>query len=462
MLFFGLILLNFAKELTPMIKLKKGLDLPITGDPNQEVSAGRQVSKVALLGDDVVGMKPTMEVNVGDKVQTGQLLYTDKKTEGVRYTSPASGEVIEINRGERRAFQSIVIKVDGDSHVNFETYKGQDVSSYDNESMQALLIESGMWPSIRRRPYSKVAVPGEKPDAIFVTAIDTHPLASDPAHFIKAHQAAFNTGVKALTKMCEKVFVCTKPNPGFEVPSEAKTETFDGPHPAGLVGTHIHFLNPVGEKNFVWHIPYAEVVAIGKLIETGKLFTERYVSLAGPMANQPRIVKTRVGASIDELVEGEHKTDTQVRTVSGSVLGGRKADGPFAYLGRFHQQVSLVEEGGKREFLGWHSPGVDKYSLKPVFLSKLLPKKFNFDADTNGSLRSIVPIGSYEAVMPMDMLPTFLLRSVMSGNTDMQIKLGALELDEEDLALCNFVDPSKNDFAVKLREGLTRIEKEGL
>lgn len=445
-----------------MIKIRKGLNLPITGEPNQEVSAGNPVSTVALIGDDVVGMKPTMLVKVGDKVQMGQKVYSDKKTEGVFYTAPASGEVIEINRGEKRAFQSLVIRVEGDSHVDFSSYLGGDLSQYDSASMQALLIESGLWASMRRRPFSKVAAPGEKPHAIFVTAIDTHPLAADPKHFIGAHQAAFSLGIKALKKLAEKVFVCTKPNPGFEVPSEATTEAFDGPHPAGLAGTHIHYLNPVGEKNFVWHIPYSEVVAIGKLIESGRLFTERYVSLAGPLASQPRIVKTRVGANLGELTRGETKQADNIRIVSGSVLGGRKAEGPLEYLGRFHHQVSLIEEGGKREFMGWHSPGFNKFSVKSVFLSKLIPKKFDFDADTNGSLRSIVPIGSYEKVMPLDILPTFLLRSVMSGNTDMCVKLGALELDEEDLALCSFVDPSKNDFATKLRASLNQIEKEGL
>lgn len=445
-----------------MIKLKKGLDLPISGDPNQEVSQGNQVSKVALIGDDVVGMKPSMAVQVGDKVKTGQLLYTDKKTEGIRYTAPASGEVIEVNRGDKRAFQSVVIKIEGDEHVSFEAYKGSDLSSYDAQGLKDLLIEAGAWPSIRRRPFSKVAVPTETPDAIFVTAIDTHPLAADPKHFINANAAAFKVGVQAMKKLCDKVIVCTAPNAGFDVPAEGQKEEFAGPHPAGLVGTHIHFLNPVGEKNCVWHITYAELIAIGKLLENGKLFSERYVAVAGPMAKKPRIIKTRTGANLEELMKDEVKTDANVRIVSGSVLGGRKSEGPFAYLGRFHNQISVIEEGGKREFLGWHSPGFDKYSVKPVFLSKLLPKKFALDADTNGSLRSIVPIGSYEKVMPLDILPTFLLRSVMSGNTDMLIKLGALELDEEDLALCNFVDPSKNDFSTKLREGLTQIEKEGL
>ncbi len=206
---------------------------------------------------------------------------------------------------------------------------------------------------------------------------------------------------------------------------------------------------------------YQDVIAIGKLVETGRLHTQRVVSIAGPAARNPRLVKTRVGACLTELVKEEtHETDT-IRTISGSVFGGRTASGNFCYLGRFHNQVSLLKEGTDREFLGWHSPGFNKFSIKNIYVSKLMPRKMAFDTNANGSLRSIVPIGSYEKVMPLDILPTFLLRSVMSGNTDMCVKLGALELDEEDLSLCTFVDPCKNDFAPRLRANLTTIEKEG-
>lgn len=443
-----------------MIKLKKGLKLPIEGEPQQKIETGPTVSHVALIGDDVIGMKPSMMVKVGDKVKAGQLLYTDKKTPGVNYTAPASGEVTEINRGAKRAFQSLVIRVEGDDHVDFESYKGSDLTSYDSKSVKTLLIESGLWPSLRRRPFSKVAHPEETPSSIFVTAADTHPLAADPSLVINENEAAFKLGLQVMHKLCSKVFLCT--GAGAQIPTvdTVTKKEFNGPHPAGLVGTHIHFLDPVGEKKFVWHIDYQNLIAIGKLVETGKLYTERVVSVAGPQAKNPRLIKTRWGASLTELTKDEKKSDN-VRIISGSVFGGRTAAGPFAYLGRFHHQVSVLNEGGNREFFGWHSPGFDKFSLKPIYISKLLSKKFNFDTDTNGSLRSIVPIGSYEKVMPLDIYPTFLLRSIMSGNTDMCVKLGALELDEEDLSLCTFVDPCKNDFGPHLRANLTTIEKEG-
>ena len=445
-----------------MIKIKKGLNLPIEGTPEQKVHQGPKVSKVALIGDDVVGMKPTMEVQIGDKVKVGQLLYTDKKTEGVRYTSPASGEVVEINRGARRAFQSVVIKVEGDDHQDFESYKGSELSGYKDADVRALLLESGMWPSLRRRPFSKAARPDETPSSIFVTAIDTHPLAADPAIVIKEQETAFKNGLKVLGKIA-KVHLCTEASStvvGADVENVSETK-FSGPHPAGLAGTHIHHLDPVGENKFVWYINYQEVIAVGKLFETGKLLTDRVVALAGPVARNPRLIKTRVGASIDELIKGETFEADEIRPVSGSVFAGREARGPFAYLGRFHNQISLLKEGKEREFLGWHSPGLNKFSVKPIYLSAFSSKKFAMNTNKNGSLRAIVPIGSYEKVMPLDILPTYFIRTIMARNTDMAVKLGALELDEEDVALCTFVDPGKNDFGPVLRENLETIEKEG-
>lgn len=446
-----------------MIKLKKGLNLPITGAPNQAtIEEGPSISTVALNGDDVVGMKPTMHVAVGDKVKTGQLLFVDKKTEGVNYTSPGTGEVVAVNRGAKRAFQSIVIKLEGDEHVSFDAYRGSDLAGYDEEAVKKLLLESGMWGSLRRRPFSKVANPAERAKSIFITAIDTHPLALDPQIVIKENEAAFKRGVDAISKLTDKVFLCVAPNSSVNSDNaKVQREEFAGPHPAGLVGTHIHFLSPVGEKKFVWHIPYQEVIAIGKLIETGKLYTQRIISIGGPQAKNPRVIRTRVGACLCDLTKNELKDDLETRIISGSVFGGRTSSDGLCYLGRFHNQVSLLEEGRKREFLGWHSPGFDKFSVKNIYLTKLLPKYLNFTTTTNGSLRSIVPIGSYEKVMPLDILPTFLVRALMSGNTDRGIALGALELDEEDLALCTFVDPCKNDFGPKLRASLTTIEKEG-
>ncbi len=445
-----------------MIRIKRGLNLPITGSPKQSIETGASVSKVAIIGDDFVGMKPSMKVKVGDKVKIGQALFYDKKNEQVVYTSPADGEVLEINRGERRVFQSIVISVGGNDKVSFSNFKNK--SDVTREDVIKLLIESGEWTSLRTRPYSKVPDPDSMPHSIFINAADTNPLCADAGVVCKNHEDLFKNGVEVISKLTSgKTYVCSGANFPISLAGTSAThEVFEGPHPAGNTGTHIHYLDPVSEKKTVWNISYQDVIAIGSLFKTGELFLERVISLAGPQVKNPRLVKTIRGACLCDLTKSE-LADGENRVISGSVFGGRKAGkGPFCYLGKFHNQVTVLLEGRNREFLGWQKPGLNKFSIKSVFLSKLIPsKKFAFTTNKNGSLRSIVPIGAFEKVMPMDIQPTFLLRSLMSYNTDKSKQLGCLELDEEDLALCTFVDPCKNNYGPVLRENLVKIEKEG-
>jgi len=445
-----------------MIKISKGLDLPMTGAPVQKIFSGPAIKTVAVTGQDYVGMKPTLLVQVGDKVKKGQALFEDKKTPGVIFTAPAAGTVTEINRGEKRAFISIVINIESEEQVTFQNYKskGTDVSA---EEAKCLLIESGLWTALRTRPFSKSPAVDSTAAALFINVMDTHPLAPNPEVVLAESLADFKAGVAVLSKLTPKTYVVTNPGSKVDLAGlNVKHETFSGPHPAGNVGTHIHFLEPVSLNKTVWHIGYQDVVAVGKLFTSGKLSSERVIALAGPAARNPRLVTTIKGASIAELTNGEMFDNTDIRYISGSVLGGRIATGPSAYLGPFHNQVSMLKEGHHREFLGWQSPGLNKFSIKSVFLSKLIPgKKFNFDTNTNGSLRSIVPIGSFEKVMPLDILPTQLLRYLMVRHTDYAASLGALELDEEDLALCTFVDPCKNEYGPVLRENLNIIEKEG-
>ncbi|MFP5457817.1 MAG: Na(+)-translocating NADH-quinone reductase subunit A [Bacteriovoracia bacterium] len=444
-----------------MIKITKGLDLPITGAPEQKIYSANAPKEVAIVGDDYVGMKPTVLVQEGDKVLKGQKLLEDKKTPGVFFTSPVSGTVKAINRGDRRVFQSLVITVSGDEQVNFSTYKDGISSESD---IRNLLQESGLWASLRTRPFSKSPSVDSKPHALFINAMDTHPLAADVNVILADAQEDFKKGVEVLSKLAPVTYVVTAPTTKIDVAGIAnvKHETFAGPHPAGNVGTHIHHLAPVSANRSAWHLNYQDCIAIGKLFATGKLSTERVISLAGPAARNPRLVKTVLGVSLAELTASEIYDGAEFRCISGSVLGGRTAKGVTAYLGRFHMQVTLVKESREREFLGWHRPGLNKFSLKNVFVSKLIPNKlFGFNTSTNGSLRSIVPIGAYEAVMPGDFLATQLLRFLMTHNTDRAVELGALELDEEDVALCTFVDPCKNEFGPQLRATLNLIEKEG-
>jgi len=442
-----------------MIEIKTGLDLPIKGSPKQEIGEGNAVTRVAVIGSDYPGMKPTMLVKEGDQVKLGQPLFADKKNEGVQFTAPGSGKVIEINRGERRVFQSVVIELDGkDTAVTFKSHA--DLSALTRDAVVEELVESGLWSAIRRRPYEKIPAINAVPHSIFVNAMDTNPLAGDQALAIARQPGAFVDGISVISKLTEgTVFVCRDPKASFDAGS-AQVETFSGKHPAGLVGTHIHHLDPVGEGKEVWHLSAQDVLAIGRLFKEGVLSTERVISLAGPSVKAPRLVVTRVGASLDELTAGELE-DGSHRVVSGSILGGRTAAGVFGYLGRYHQQVSVLEEGTHRVPFGWLSPGTNKHSVMGIYLSKLMPGKLlDYTTNTNGSPRAMVPVGAYEKVMPLDVLPTQLLRSLIVGDTDMAVKLGALELAEEDLALCTYVCPGKYEYGPILRDNLTTIELE--
>jgi Na+-transporting NADH:ubiquinone oxidoreductase subunit A len=445
--------------------IKQGLDVPISGQPVQDISAAPATKSVALLGDDYVGMRPKLLVNVGDKVKIGTPVFEDKKVEGVIFTSPACGTVREINRGEKRRFLSMVIDVEGDDCESFESHNS--LGDLSKEKVQEQLVKSGLWTALRTRPYSRTPAVGTEPHSLFVTAIDTNPLAADPELIIEANKEDFVSGLTVLSKLTlGKTYVCTKEDsrvPGENVPNVSFAQ-FAGPHPAGLVGTHIHFLDPVNDKKTVWHINYQDVIAVGQLFTTGKLNCERVISLCGPRVENPRLLKTQLGACIDDLVEGNADLDN-ARLVSGSVLTGRKVQAPENYLGRFHNQVSVLEEGTKREFLGWQLPGPDKYSVTPLYAGSWLKKLFPMTTSSGGSKRAMVPMGTYEKVMPLDILPTQLLRSIIvgseTGDTEEALRLGVLELDEEDLSLCTYVCPGKYDYSSILRENLTLIEKEG-
>ena len=292
--------------------------------------------------------------------------------------------------------------------------------------------------------------------------MDTHPLAADPAPIIKAHADDFRRGLLALSRLAP-VWLCQAEGaalPGGDVPG-VRVETFAGPHPAGLPGTHIHFLHPVDAARSVWHIGYQDVIATGKLFATGRLWTQRVVALGGPVVKQPRLLRTRLGANLQELTAGE-LADGENRVISGSVLGGRTAQGPYGFLGRYHVQVSCLHEGREREMLHFLRLGADKHSVTGAFLSSFMGRRLlPMTTSTQGSPRAMVPIGNYEAVMPLDILPTQLLRYLIVGDTEMAQKLGCLELDEEDLALCTYVCAGKYEYGPILRDVLARIEKEG-
>ncbi|MDO9164041.1 MAG: Na(+)-translocating NADH-quinone reductase subunit A [Methylococcaceae bacterium] len=447
--------------------IKEGLDLPISGEPKQVIENCNSVNSVAILGLDYVGMKPTMAVNEGDSVKLGQVLFSDKKNPGVNFTSPGAGVVKSINRGEKRILQSIVIELKGTEEEVFSRYEVSELTNLTSEQVKENLLASGLWTNLRTRPYGKIPAIDSNANSIFVTAIDTSPLAADPAVIIKERSEDFINGLTVIAKLTQgKVYVCKATGADIAVGNTTSLQVadFSGPHPAGLPSTHIHFIDPVNIDKFVWHLDYQAVLAIGALFTTGKLNVERIVSLAGPTVKNPRLIRTRVGANTDDLVVGELQDDVESRVISGSALYGRQASDWATFLGHYSNQITALKEGRERELFGWIVPGKNKYSALNVYTSSVdrkFDRKFPLTTTKNGSNRAIVPVGVYETVMPLDILSTPLLKALVVGDSDQAQLLGCLELDEEDLALFTFVDPGKHDFGPVLRANLTKIEKEG-
>lgn len=446
-----------------MIRISSGLDIPVSGEPVQEISLGAEIRSVALVAADYVGLRPAVVVRDGDRVRLGQTILTDKNHPGICFTAPGSGTVRGVNRGAKRKLLSIVMDLEeGDEQEQFATH---GVSSLTGEQARENLLKSGLWTGLRTRPFNRVPAPDSAPRSIFVTAMDSNPLAADPVVILDEQGEDFVIGLHVLSRLTDgAVYVCHEAGrdvPGDGVPGVVMAD-FAGPHPAGLPGTHIHFLDPVNADRSVWFVGYQDVIAFGTLFRTGRIRTERVIALGGPGVEQPRLLRTRMGASLDDLLQGSLEPSEQ-RVVSGSLLSGRRAAVPVDYLGRYHTQVSVLPEGREREFLGWQAPGFDKFSATRTFATAWLsgPKRVTWNTSMHGSRRAMVPIGVYEKVMPLDILPTQLLRALIVEDTEEAQMLGCLELDEEDLGLCTFVCPSKYDYGPILRKNLTTIEREG-
>jgi Na+-transporting NADH:ubiquinone oxidoreductase subunit A len=449
-----------------MIRIKQGLNIPIAGAPEQKIHPGPAVQTVGVLGRDYHAYKrlPTLLVSEGERVRLGQPLVRGKHLTSVTTTSPGSGVVEYIERGARRFLETIAIRLDGDDEETFNAWRPEELPGLNATQVRENLLASGLWLAFRTRPYSLVADPETEPHAIFVTAIDTNPLAADPAVIIADAPTDFANGLTVLSRLIPgKVHVCKAAGAAIDTGTAANLQVteFSGPHPAGLPGTHIHFLAPVSAQRTVWHLNCQDVIAIGRLFTSGRLSTERVVALCGPAVFNPRLLRTRLGANTNELVKDELRRG-ESRVISGSILSGDQAVGRTAFLGRYHQQVSVLREGREREFLGWMAPGFNKYSASKVFISSLFMKrKFRLTTSQNGSPRAMVPTGTFERVVPLDILPTQLLRALVVQDTETALGLGCLELDEEDLALCTFVDTGKYDYGTILRDNLRRIRKEG-
>jgi len=447
--------------------LKKGLDLPISGEPAQVIHNSEDPARVAIVASDFVGLKPKLLVAEDDQVVRGQALFLHKDNPEVMYTAPLSGRVQAVNRGARRALQTVVIEVGdaSDPGLDFGAVSAADLAGLPAVDVVEKLIKSGLWLSFRTRPYSKIPLPTDRPVAIFVTAMESEPLAPDAALIIAEEPDAFEAGLVAIKKLTDgPVHLCSKK--GSDVPGAAldgiESHNFSGPHPAGLAGTHMNFICAPTITRTLWSIGYQDVIAIGRLMQTGHLDLRRVVSLAGPMAKEPRLIRTIAGASTYDLIAEEISGDDPCRVISGSVLSGHLAAGPFAFLGRYARQITLIKEDSDKMLFGWITPQFGKYAVQPVLAAALRwRKKFPLTSNLNGGRRAMVPTGTFETLMPQDYLPTQLLRAIIVMDTDSAQELGALELDEEDLALCAFSCPAKYEYGEALRDSLLKIEKEG-
>lgn len=411
------------------IRLRRGLDIALAGRPRQALRQVGAVRTVAVSGHDFPGLRPDFRVGPGDRVRAGQPLFVDRRRPEIVFSAPVSGTVAAIERGRRRSLASLVIRIGDDEPLAF------DVGSGD---IRALLLESGLWPSFLTRPFGRIPDPRAVADAIFVTAIDTNPLAPDPRVAIARRQEAFSRGVEALASLTPgPVVVCQGPGARLYEGDEPRIGTvgFDGPHPAGLAGTHIHFLAPVGAGKTVWSIGYQDAIAIGHLLATGHLLAEKVVAIAGSSVRDPALALLPQGASLDEALDGEI-VDGPARVISGPVLSGREA----GYLGRRHDQVTVIaEDGGARGGVtGW--------------LASVL---------AGGRESAIVPSERLERAMPLDIMPVPLMRALAVGDVETARDLGCLELVEEDMALLSHVCASGNDYGALLRETLDQIAEEG-
>lgn len=434
-----------------MISIKKGLDLPITGKPLAELSDTPTVRKVAILGNDFIGMKPTLLAREGDKVKVGQKIIEDKKNPGIFFTSPCGGVITDINRGEKRKFLSLEIEIDqNEEFIEFDT----------NQNPKDLLINSGLFNSFRTRPFNRTPRSNDVPDCIFINACDTNPLSTDPHHIISLNKDEFDAGVNFISSLFNSPTHLTYQDNNIDYTYDnVESHMFSGPHPAGLVSTHISAIYPVDIQRSVWTIGYQEVISIGYLLKNKTLRTHKNIAIAGESVFKPSLLSSRIGANLDELTAG--KIDDDSRIISGSVLFGHDAKDAMSYLGFYDNQVSVISNMPNDIFMNWLMPGKTLHSKLNVFISSFIkPKKFTFNTSINGGNRAIVPVGSYEEIIPLDILVTQLLKALVVSDIEVATDLGMLELTAEDLALATYVCPSKYDYCSILMDNLNKVYEE--
>lgn len=445
-----------------IVRIRKGLDIRLKGEAEKVLVQSDPAKVVAIKPTDFHGLVPKVLVKPGDPVQAGTPLFADKYNERVLWTSPVSGEVADVVRGEKR--KVLEVRILADAEMRYEDMGAGDPATMNRETIVQKLLKSGAWPVIKQRPYDIVANPSTEPKAIFVSAFDSHPLAPDLDLVVRNHGADFQTGLDALSKLTKgKVHLGVSDRTAAREFLDARgvvRQTFSGPHPAGNVGVQIHHISPISKGELVWTVGVQDVMLIGRLFRQGRFDASRTVAVTGSKAKNPKYVRTIIGAPVKSITGA---VDDHVRVVSGNCLTGDNV-GAEGYLGFYHTQVTLLPEGDQPKFFitdGWASPGLNIFSANRSFPAWLMPgRKFAPDTNQNGELRAFVMSGQYEQVFPFDIYPVHLLKAILVNDIEQMEKLGLYELAPEDFALCEFVCTSKINSQSIVREGLDALKKE--
>ncbi len=452
----------FSCIMANVIKLKKGLDIQLKGKPEKVLLTGKHGESYAIVPDNYNGITPKVVVRPGDKVKAGSVLIIDKTYPEIKFVSPVSGEVTAVNRGEKRKVLSVVVKPDAE--FEYEDFGKKNVSALSSEEVKETILNAGLWPCIKQRPYDIIARPAEAPRDIFVSAFYTAPLAPNFDFVIKGQENDFQTGLDALAKLTSgKLYVGIKKGSTIKV-QNAEVYEFEGPHPAGNVGVQINNIKPVNKGEVVWTVRPDDVILIGRLFNTGKADFTRLIALTGSELSKTGYVKALPGCNINSLVDGMLKpTQGHIRIISGDVLTGTKVS-KDDFLGFYDTQISTIPEGDEvHEFFGWATLGANKFSAGKTFLSSLLgglKKERIIDARIKGGKRAMIMSNEYDKVFPMDIFPEYLLKAIIAFDIDKMENLGIYEVAPEDFALCEVVDTSKIEIQKIVRNGLDLLYKE--
>ena len=444
--------------MSKIIKLCKGLDIRLQGEAAKTVVDAPRAAEYAVSPLDFEGITPKMLVKVGDKVEAGSPLFFDKKRTEILFTSPVSGTVAAVNRGEKRRILSVVVTAD--EEVAYKEFAKLDVATASREDIVKLLLESGLWTMFVQRPYGVVASPCDTPKAIFVSAFDSAPLATDYDFALQGEQEALQAGFNVLRRLTDgKVhlsYCACGTAPQIE---GVELHAFKGKHPAGNVGVQIHHIDPINKGEKVWTLNIQDVAILGRLFLNGKVDMTRVIAVAGSCVAEPKYYRVVAGASIASLLGGKLSNE-HARVISGNVLTGRNV-GMEGYLGVNANMISVIPEGDNYELLGWAMPRFKKFSVSRAYFSWLFPcRKYNLDTNLNGGERAFVMNDLYEKYLPMDVYPVHLIKACLANDLDKMENLGIYEVVEEDLALCEFVCPSKIEIQQILRNGINTMIKE--